>query len=749
MTDSQRQQLNFSSDPSYQAAIDSLYDQRTILGAELVGTGDAVLATLVRHLDPIPISTTATTILVRSGAVIPGVPFVASIGSEQILVTGAESGASAPFGRTWTVTRGYNNTTATTHNVGDPVFLNAITNHVNQIIAGLRIGAQDLALIRSYVGLVDVQTTTLASAIDSSSTTMTVSSLAGFPKQSFYLSIGSELVLVGAELGTTWAVERGSSGTTAVSHKAGDLVVYSTVTPLNLANLSTLCRYAFLAQGLGLSVSDLITAIQVMGIDPFQQQDPVSTLSFVQAIQAIQASPFSIAQLNYLYRNSYDPNAGIAPLPANVSLLLTTLQSGLASIAFNDAVVPDPKGDLLLKAMGTLLGSSLASAALGLINGTAIYSTPLPALFGVVIPATPTFTNVTYDVAAQTLNITGAMTAIQQSQLLPLSPDPVYKAAVNALFTLSQPGGFQTYSQPLPALLSFAFPTVPTGSSLPEMDSAVSTISYDPASQQLRFTGPMTTAENAALLTLSTNTLYQAAINDLRQQPINFISTNFAPFLALLNPPNPVDQLIENQQATTTQKVLYVAQGFMPYLQQVQSKSLITQTLCDNLGLSPTLCGLLLNSILLSQINPGSTTSGNAMADFLALVGDGLSAAYFPNNNLSTPATLNRIDPTVNFNWGFGLPDVPTITARPFSVRWTGFVMPQYSEIYTFYVNAGDRINLWLNAQSIFSQPTDRLPTEISGQTINASGKPTALAAGQLYSITLEYFNDSAPPRSP
>ena len=106
-------------------------------GAELVGTGDAILATQVTPPHPAPISATATSLPVRSAVVIPAVPFVAAIGNEQVLVTGAEAGYRATFGTVWTVTRGYNNTTATDHNLGDSVFLNAITNHVNQILAAL------------------------------------------------------------------------------------------------------------------------------------------------------------------------------------------------------------------------------------------------------------------------------------------------------------------------------------------------------------------------------------------------------------------------------------------------------------------------------------------------------------------------------------------------------------------------------------------------------------------------------------
>src|SRR5262249_33516314 len=113
MADSRRGELNFSSDPAYQTAVDAIYDMRTLWGVEVVG----------------------------------GTP--------------------------------------------NP----AISDHVNQILAALRISAQDLARIRARTGLV--------------------------------------------------------------------LLTY--------ANLSNLCRHVFLAQGLGLSIADLLTMLVLTGVDPFQR----------------------------------------------------------------------------------------------------------------------------------------------------------------------------------------------------------------------------------------------------------------------------------------------------------------------------------------------------------------------------------------------------------------------------------------------------------------------------------------------
>lgn len=67
-----------------------------------------------------------------------------------------------------------------------------------------------------------------------------------------------------------------------------------------------------------------------------------------------------------------------------------------------------------------------------------------------------------------------------------------------------------------------------------------------------------------------------------------------------------------------------------------------------------------------------------------------------------------------------------------FSVRWSGFVQPKYSETYTFSVVADDGVRLWVNGQNLI----DRWE--------NASGKnqgTIALEAGKKYDIKMEYYN--------
>ncbi len=137
---------------------------------------------------------------------------------------------------------------------------------------------------------------------------------------------------------------------------------------------------------------------------------------------------------------------------------------------------------------------------------------------------------------------------------------------------------------------------------------------------------------------------------------------------------------------------------------------------------------------------PGALDSTGVTATFLSSAdigsGTGLDGAYYSNQlqTFSNSPTLERIDATVDFNWGGGSPD-PSISADDFTVRWTGAVQPQFSQTYTFYTTTDDGVRLWVNGQLLLDEWVDQGATEWSG-TI-------ALNAGQKYSITMEYYENS------
>lgn len=112
--------------------------------------------------------------------------------------------------------------------------------------------------------------------------------------------------------------------------------------------------------------------------------------------------------------------------------------------------------------------------------------------------------------------------------------------------------------------------------------------------------------------------------------------------------------------------------------------------------------------------------------------GNGLTAAYYDNADF-TNLKLTRVDANVNFNWGAGSPDA-TIAPDSFSARWSGQVLAQYAEEYTFYTTGDDGIRLSVNGTQIINGWKDQSATEYSGKI--------TLAAGQKYNIQLEYFEN-------
>jgi hypothetical protein len=112
--------------------------------------------------------------------------------------------------------------------------------------------------------------------------------------------------------------------------------------------------------------------------------------------------------------------------------------------------------------------------------------------------------------------------------------------------------------------------------------------------------------------------------------------------------------------------------------------------------------------------------------------GNGLSAVYYDNRDF-TGATVSRVDPTVNFDWGTGAP-APGIGPDTFSARWTGQVQAQVSQTYTFYTTSDDGVRLRVDGQLIIDNWTNHAAAENSG-TIT-------LTAGQRYNIEMEFYED-------
>jgi glucose/arabinose dehydrogenase len=110
----------------------------------------------------------------------------------------------------------------------------------------------------------------------------------------------------------------------------------------------------------------------------------------------------------------------------------------------------------------------------------------------------------------------------------------------------------------------------------------------------------------------------------------------------------------------------------------------------------------------------------------------GFTGEYYDNMDFTTLVTT-RPDPSIDFDWGTGAP-AAGVGVDTFSVRWTGNVVPQFSETYTLYTVSDDGVRLWVNGALVIDNFTNHASTE---NTANI-----ALVAGQSYAVKLEYFEN-------
>ncbi|HTE11194.1 MAG TPA: S8 family serine peptidase, partial [Chitinophagaceae bacterium] len=119
--------------------------------------------------------------------------------------------------------------------------------------------------------------------------------------------------------------------------------------------------------------------------------------------------------------------------------------------------------------------------------------------------------------------------------------------------------------------------------------------------------------------------------------------------------------------------------------------------------------------------------------------GTGLQGVYYNGTTLAGTPLLTRIDPTINFVFDYiqqpvVLSPAPGIVPEDlYSVSWTGFVQPLYTETYTFYTNSDDGIRLWVNNVLLVDSWIDQ------DGSIQRSGT-IALVAGQKYDIKIEFY---------
>jgi alpha-L-fucosidase len=96
--------------------------------------------------------------------------------------------------------------------------------------------------------------------------------------------------------------------------------------------------------------------------------------------------------------------------------------------------------------------------------------------------------------------------------------------------------------------------------------------------------------------------------------------------------------------------------------------------------------------------------------------------------------TLTRVDPTVDFDWVRNSPGEP-IREDDFTVTWTGYLEPCYSENYTLEAQADDGARVWIDGELVVDA------WESAAEEGGASAVGTVrLQAGRKHAIRVEYY---------
>ena len=107
------------------------------------------------------------------------------------------------------------------------------------------------------------------------------------------------------------------------------------------------------------------------------------------------------------------------------------------------------------------------------------------------------------------------------------------------------------------------------------------------------------------------------------------------------------------------------------------------------------------------------------------------TGAYYTGTNFGT-LVATRDDAEIDFDWATGGPS--GLPVDQFSVRWTGTIVPEFSEAYTFSMSSDDGARVLVDGVTI-----------IDDWTVHAFAERQAtvhLEAGRSYDITVEYFEN-------
>jgi hypothetical protein len=121
----------------------------------------------------------------------------------------------------------------------------------------------------------------------------------------------------------------------------------------------------------------------------------------------------------------------------------------------------------------------------------------------------------------------------------------------------------------------------------------------------------------------------------------------------------------------------------------------------------------------------------------------GILGEYFDNPDLANEPSFIRRDVRIDFDWqdrapgGSTSPDYIRVAPDNFSVRWTGQVLPRFSETYTFHLTGDDGARLYIRTAGAadWTLLIDTWDAPVPDPTT----ADYSMTAGQAYDVRVEY----------
>ncbi len=245
-------------------------------------------------------------------------------------------------------------------------------------------------------------------------------------------------------------------------------------------------------------------------------------------------------------------------------------------------------------------------------------------------------------------------------------------------------------------------------------------------------TGVVTYAHNNSALISDSFTYSIADASGLRSEPatvlISVTSANGAPVIVNPGSQSSIHGITVSLQLTASdpngQALTWSATG-LPSGLTLNSSGLISGTVSEAAA----------DTTVTVTVSDGILTAATSFAWTINApsTGNGLLGEYFtgitPGLN---PPVLTRHDPTLNFDWGVAGPSAAT-GVDSFSVRWTGELIPLYTETCNFSLPVDDGARVWIDNVLVLDK---WLPIGQSGWH-NFS---VSLTAGHRTPFKVEYY---------